>query len=146
MINDLVNSKYYCFLDPSYRSGELIFGLRVAESVCHNYYPMCYDSRYKSFKPIVYSIEKTIIYTRVIIKTDTGFHVYNRDEKYKDGYYLTAFPGRGFVDIIKIKNNKTYNVELLRNGALVTCYPLGFFGTYYISKNPIYLIQSVEKI
>ncbi len=143
MINDLVNNKYYCFLDPSCRQGE--YELLVAKSIGYNYYPMYYDSGSKDFVlDGTRWIKKSWIYSS-IVGTDTGFHKYSRNEKYKDGYYLVSFSGSCYVKVVKIMNNIIYDV-VLKNGTLVT-YPLDFLGVRYISYSLFYRIQkSVEKI
>ena len=145
MIIGLVdNNKYYCFLNPSCRQGEC--ELLVAEHVGNEYNPMYYDSNCKSFVlDGTRWIKKYEIYSS-IIGTDTGFHKYNRNEKHKDGYYLISFSDSRYVKVVKIMNNIIYDVELLKNGTLVT-YPLDFLGTRYISYSLFYRVhKSVEKI
>ena len=73
---------------------------------------MYYDNIDKDFKlDGERVIEKADIYSK-IIGAFTGFHKYNKNKKHEDGYYLITFGG--YMEVIKIMNNKPYGVELLK--------------------------------
>ena len=154
MINDLVDNKYYCYPNfiCDYYSSASAFELLVAEYVYHCYYAMYYDSDCKNFKlDEKYMIENSIICSK-IIGIITGFHKYNKNKKYKDGYYL-VFSSNHYVRVVKIMNNKPYEVELLKNGihsmqiqAIYSLELLGSLSPCYISDNTIYLTNTIEEI
>ena len=139
MINDLINNNYHCILGPTCRSGE--HELLVME-------PIYYDSNDRDFKLIGNPRKraKANIYSK-IIGIGVGFHEYDRNKEYKNGYYLLFPPTDYYVKVIKIMYNRIYIVELMKNGT-PTDLPLSIGSRSYISDNTFRLIlhKSVEEI
>ena len=137
MINDIVNNNYHCTLSPPCRPGE--HELLVTE-------PIYYDYTDKNFKLIDRKRAKVNIYSK-IIGIGAGFHEYDKNREYKNGYYLLFPPTDYYVRVIKIVYNRIYLVELMKNGTLADI-PLSISSRSYISDNTFRLIlqKSVEEI
>ena len=146
MIDDLIdNNRYYCFLNSVCNCKD-VYELLVAEYVYafHNYYTIYYDNYDKSFRfDGNRKIEKANIYSK-IVGAFTGFHKYDKNKKYKNGYYLAILASH-FISIIKIINNETYKIEFIMDTLVI--YPEELLGPYCISDNTFYLVdRSVEEI